>query len=149
MNERIFTDKTGQELIVQSRKSAIFFRGIADIAKPNKYGKKHEEYICISELKKVYQFEGEQFKELKAYLQSIGEASWGNFQPKEITKYSDDYDDYYDPVHDNNGTLYIAKNQLGMEGAYTQLKSAGERILFIKFKKPTFETFMYDLERLG
>lgn len=56
MKEIAFKDREGQELIVKHRKSAVFFEGKVDISKPNSYGEKHSEYICIKELHKLYNF---------------------------------------------------------------------------------------------
>ena len=148
MKEQIFIDKSGQELILKHRKSAIFFEGKADIAKPNSYGEKHKEYICIKELRKLYNFSKEEFERFVAYCQAIANESWSNFTPKVADSLGAEYDDYYDKDFDNNGSLSIRAGIISIEGPYTQLKSSGEVIRLIKFNKRKFESFVFELNRL-
>ncbi|MGG0667716.1 hypothetical protein ABE073_04220 [Lederbergia citrisecunda] len=148
MKEKIFTDKSGQVLIIKHRRSAVFFEGKADIDKPNSYGERHKEYICITELRKLYNFSKEEFERFLEYCQSIANESWSNFIPKVADSSRADYDDYYDKEFDNNGSLSVRAGIISAEGAYTQLKSNGEIIRLIKFDKRKFESFVYDLKRL-
>lgn len=148
MKGQIFTDKSGQELIVKHRKSAIFFEGKADTTKPNSYGEKHKEYICIEELRKLYNFSLEEFERFIKYCQTIANESWKTFVPKEADSLGAEYDDYYDKDFDNNGSLSIRAGIISIEGPYTQLKTDGEIIRLIKFNKRKFESFVYDLHRL-
>lgn len=148
MKEQVFVDKSGQELMLKHRKSAIFFEGKADIAKPNSYGERHSEYICIKELSKLYNFTKEEFERFIEYCQTIANESWSNFEPKAADSLGAEYDDYYDKDFDNNGRLSIRAGIISVEGAYTQLKSDGEAIRLIKFNKRKFESFVYDLNHL-
>jgi hypothetical protein len=148
MKEQIFIDKSGQELILKHRKSAIFFEGKADITKPNSYGEKHNEYICIKELRKLYNFSKEEFERFSAYCQMIANESWSNFAPKVADSCGAEYDDYYDKEFDNNGSLSMRAGIISIEGPYTQLKSNGEIIRLIKFNKRKFESFVFELNRL-
>ena len=148
MIERIFTDKEGQELIVKHRKSAVFFEGKVDVSKPNSYGAKHSEYICIKELRKLYNFSKEIFEEFIMYCEEISNESWTNFEPKVADSMGAEYDDYYDKEFDNNGSLSIRAGIISVEAPYTQLKSNGEIVRFIKFNKRKFESFVFDLRRV-
>lgn len=148
MKTQLFTDKNGQELIVKRRKSAIFFEAKTDIDKPNSYGDKHKEFIDIHELHKLFEFTQEEFERFVAHCQSIATDSWKNFEPKDATSEGSDYDDYYDRDFDNNGSLSVYNGIVSIQGPYTQLKSDGDIIRLIKFKKRTFESFVYDLEQL-
>lgn len=147
MKEQIFTDKEGQELIVKHRKSAVLFEGKVDVTKPNSYGERHSEYICIKELRKLYNFSKEDFEEFIAYCEEISSESWSNFEPKVADSIGADYDDYYDKEFDNNGSLSIRAGIISIEAPYTQLKSKGEIVRFIKFNKRKFESFVFDLRR--
>lgn len=148
MKKEIFTDKNGQELILKHRKSAIFFETEADITKPNKYGPDHEEYICITELKRLYNFEIDEFERFVAYCQAIAAESWATFEPKVADSLGAEYDDYYDKDFDNNGNLSIRPGIINIAGPYTQLKSNGGIIRLIKFNKRKFESFVYSLNRM-
>lgn len=148
MIEMVFADKEGQELIVKHRKSAVFFEGKVDISKPNSYGVRHNEYICIKELRKLYNFSKEVFEEFIAYCEKISNESWSNFEPKVADSMGADYEDYYDKEFDNNGSLSIRAGIISIEAPYTQLKSNGEIVRFIKFNKRKFESFVFDLRRV-
>lgn len=154
MKERIFTDENNEQLIVQHRKSAVFFLRKADIEKPNSYsvqnakngfGKQHEPYVCATELKRSYRFSDEVFKEFHSYCSLIANESWSNFKRKGVDSWSSDYDDYYDKDFDNNGNLSIQTNGMKIGGPYTQLKCSGEIVRLIKFNKRKFESFIFDL----
>lgn len=147
MKELIFVDKEGQELIVRHRKSAVFFEGRVDVSKPNSYGERHSEYICIKELRKLYNFSKEVFEKFIAYCEEISKESWSNFEPKVADSIGADYDDYYDKEFDNNGSLSIRARIISIEAPYTQLKSSGDIVRFIKFNKRKFESFIFDLRR--
>lgn len=148
MKERVFVDKSGEELIVKHRKSAVFFEGKADHNKPNSYGERHREYICIKELRKVYNFTEEVFEAFVAYCKEIASESWSSFEPKVADSMGAEYDDYYDKEFENNGSLSVRAGIISIEGPYTQLKSSGEVIRLIKFNKRKFESFVFDLNRL-
>lgn len=148
MKEQVFIDKSGQELTIKHRKSAIFFEGKANTTKLNAYGERHNEYICIKEMSKLYNFSKEEFERFVAYCQTIANESWSNFVPKVADSLGAEYDDYYDKDFDNNGRLSIRAGIISIEGPYTQLKSNGEIIRLIKFNKRKFESFVYDLNRL-
>lgn len=148
MKESTFKDREGQELIVKHRKSAVFFEGKVDISKPNSYGVKHSDYICIKELYKLYNFSKEDFEEFILYCEKIANESWSSFEPKVADSTGADYDDYYDKEFDNNGSLSIRAGIISIEAPYTQLKSNGEVVRFIKFNKRKFESFVFDLQRV-
>lgn len=145
MKIEIFTDMNGQELIVKHRKSAIFFEKKADIKKTNSYGERHKEYICITELRALYNFKKEEFERFVDYCIQIANDSWKNFEPKVADTFAADYDDYYDSEFDNNGRLSVRPGIISIEGPYTQLKEKGEVIRLIKFNKRKFESFVFDL----
>lgn len=148
MKERIFTDRNGQELIIKHRKSAVFFERKADIEKQNSYGQRHAEYVCTTELNRVYHFSSEDFKQFFDYCKAIANESWSQFAPKEADSWGADYNEYYDKEFDNNGSLSVKADTLTMEGPYTQLKSNGEIIRLFKFNKRKFESLIYDLKQL-
>ena len=148
MRKLIFTDKSGEELIVKHRKSAIFFEMEVDVDKPNKYGPDHADYICITELDRVFNFEKEEFERFVAYCQAIATESWATFEPKAADSLGAEYDDYYDKEFDNNGRLSIRAGLLSVSAPYTQLKSNGAIVRLIKFNKRKFESFVYDLEKI-
>lgn len=148
MQERIFIDLNGQELIVKHRKSAVFFESFADIEKLNKYGPEHGKYICPSELYRLYNFEKEEFERFVTHCHTIAHESWIKFEPKEADSLGAEYDDYYDKEFDNNGSLSIRPGMISIEGPYTQLKSNGEVIRLIKFNKRKFESFVHRLNEL-
>lgn len=157
LKELILEDSHGQELIIKHRKSAVFFECLADIKKPNshsvknannRFGEQHKNYVCITELKRTYNFSDEDFKTFCDYCNLIARESWSNFAPKEADSWGAEYDDYYDKDFDNNGKLSLKKNIMNIEGPYTQLKSNGEVIRLIKFNKRRFESFVYELNRL-
>lgn len=149
MNEQIFTDESGQELIVTHRKSAVFFQGKVNANKPNGYGERHAEYICIKELRKIYTFSKDEFEHFITYCQTIANDIWKTFTPKEADSSRAEYDDYYDREFDNNGRLSVRAGTINIEGPYTQLKSDGDIVRLIKFNKRTFESFVYDLNHLA
>lgn len=149
MRKEIFTDKNGKELIVTHRKSAVFFEGLADVNKENSYGKRHEEFIPIEELRKTFNFTKEEFSRFISYFEQIAGESWKSFTPKEADSMRAEYDDYYDRDFDNNGRLSIERMKLRIEGPYTQLRSSGEVVRLIKFNKRTFESFVYDLAQFN
>jgi hypothetical protein len=144
MKEKIFTDINGEHLIVKHRKSAVFFERIADLEKENRY---HPDLISIEELKRTYYFTEVMFKSFCDYCNHIANESWKNFSPKEADSWGADYDDYYDQDFDNNGSLIIRKNEMFIEGPYSQPKKNGERVRLIKFNKRKFESFVYDLNK--
>ena len=147
MKERIFTDINGEELIVKHRKSAVFFEREANIEKPNSYGERHAELVCITELKRKYVLSEKEFKGFCEYCKSIADESWSNFTPKVADSIGADYNEYYDREFDNEGSLSIGESTLRMEGPYAQPKSNGEIVRLYKFNKRKFESFLYDLNK--
>lgn len=148
MKTEIFIDRNNDELIVKHRKSAIFFEKKANVAKTNSYGEKHKEYVCITELRNLYNFEKEEFERFVDYCHLIAKESWTSFEPKVADSLGSEYDEYYDSNFDNNGKLSIRAGIISIEGPYTQLKSSGEYVRLIKFNKRKFESFVFELNRL-
>lgn len=146
MKEKVFTDVNGMELIVQFRKSAIYFL--------KKYKdedlKQHRTggiYIDGEGLGCDYVFSDEEFNLLCETLITAANESWKNFNPKEATSFSSDYDEYYDRDFDNNGSLTLRKKKLSIEGPYTQIANNKQQTRLIKFNKRQFESFIYDLKK--
>ena len=148
MKERIFIDKNGEELIVKSRKYAIYFERKVNVEKENSFGKDHEKYICKSEIRGLYNFSQEEFEKFISYCEIIGKETWENFKFKEANSYNVAYNEYYDKEFDNEGFLYVRAGILSIEGPYTQLKSNGEMVRLFKFNKPKFESFIFELKRI-
>ena len=147
MKKRIFTDINSEELIVKHRKSAVFFERKANIEKPNSYGERHVEVVCIRELRRDYKFTKEELKDFCEYCNSIADESWSNFKPRAADSMGADYDEYYDREFDNEGSLSIGESTIRMEGPYAQPKSNGEIVRLYKFNKRKFESFLYDLNK--
>lgn len=143
MKERIFTDKNGEQLIIQHRKSAVF------ILKKYKDGdlEKHrsgEIYIDGAGLYGNYEFAKDMFNELYQYLVKAGAESWKDINPRVADSMGADCDDYYDRDFDNNGSLSIGDNSIRIEGPYAQPPNKDNLTRLIKFNKRKFESFIYD-----
>lgn len=143
MKEQTFIDKNGEQLIVQHRKSAVFFL--------KKYKdedlKEHRSggiYIDGDGLYIRYEFTKDTFKEIYEYLIEIGEESWKELSPRVADSMGADYDDYYDRDFDNNGSLSIGDNSIRIEGPYAQPPNKDNLTRLIKFNKRKFESFIYD-----
>ncbi len=149
MEERIFTDINGEQLIVRYRKSAVFFMRDADLTKENKYKSpfSKDDYVESGELKRIFTFSKEVYKELHNYLESIALKAWKGFEPKDADSIGADYDEYYDKEFDNNGYCSISKDNLYLT-APNQLKNNGSCIRLYKFNKRKFESFIYDFRKV-
>lgn len=146
LKEIIFTDINGVDLIVQYRKSAVFFMKRYE----DEDLKEHPRggiYIDGKGLKNDYEFTSDQFKKLLDSLKEISNECWTDFKPIEADSMKADYDDYYDRDFDNNGCLRIRERGISIEGAYTQPPNKNNLTRLIKFNKRTFASFIYDLEK--
>lgn len=146
MKECIFIDKNSEQLIIQHRKSAVFF-----LKKyKNEDLEKHrsgEIYIDGTGLYANYAFTKDTFKELYEYLAKVGTESWKELKPRVADSMGADYDDYYDREFDNNGSLSIGNNVIRIEGPYAQQPNKDHLTRLIKFNKRKFESFIYDFRK--
>lgn len=150
MNERIFTDLKGEQLIVKHRKSAVFFLRETDLSIEgyvSSYWTDKTPVFNPEEIKRTYSFSPDVFVEVANYLNSIAQESWKNFTPKVADSFGADYDQYYDREHENEGSLSVSKNSICVEGPY-QYKKRRPLIRLYKFNKRKFESFIYDLNIL-
>lgn len=150
MQERIFTDQNGEQLIVRHRKSAVFFLRETDLSvdgysfpwwgdtTPN---------IQRSELERSYTFTQEVFEDFVEYMEEIARESWKSFAAKEADSFGADYADYHDKDFDNDGSLDVGKNRLRVDGP-SQNKTDDPIARLYKFNKRKFESFIYDLRKL-
>lgn len=143
-----FIDNNKKVLIIQHRKSAVYFLKPVDPFKRNSYGPVHQEYICITELKATYEFSEATLSELLHYLQEVAAFAWPTFNPRPADSRGADYDDYYDKEFDNNGSLSLYNGKISIEGPYTQLCEGTDTARLIKFNKRKFESFIYDLDKM-
>lgn len=144
-------------LIVQSRKSAVFFM--------KNYNKNNiKEYTPIrnmdGKLKKVntgefhisreetdvsFVFKEGELQEFINYMKTIGEESWKEFKPKEADSMRTDYDSYWDKDLQDEGNLYISnRGRISVEAPYQEFKNQ-DLVRLYKFDKRKFESFVYDL----
>lgn len=151
MKEKVFIDQNGAELIIQHRKSAIFF-----IRKPNKknirrfkniFTGKLETAYDTKEVNVTYYFDNKTFKELFSYLNEIALESWKSITPREADSLGSDYYEYYDRDYDSNGYLEISSNKISIEGV-NHFADDEPYLRLYKFNKRKFESFIYDFEKL-
>jgi hypothetical protein len=124
MNVRIFKTENSIDLIVKSRKSAVFFEV-----------ENHKHYQCLIEFTK------EGFEEFVKYIEEIANKSWGGLIPKEANSLGADYYEYYDKELDNNGYLTVRDYWLLLERPFLDSSR------FYKFNKRKMESFLYDLKK--
>lgn len=124
MKTRTFTPRIGPELIIKSRKSAVFF----ELAQQN--GDKYRQDFIFS---------ADEFKELAMYIETIATESWADITPKDADSLGSDYAEYYDRELDNNGYLAILKDGLCIE------RPTSDHLRMYKFNKRKMESFLYDL----
>lgn len=150
MQERIFTDRNGEQLIVRHRKSAVFFLRETDV---NIAGYSFPWWtdttpsIQRSELERSYRFTQEVFESFIEYMEEIARESWKNFTPKVADSFGADYAEYYDRDFDSNGDLGVSKNQLRIDGP-GQNKTDDPIARLYKFNKRKFESFIFDLQKI-
>ncbi|WP_342538355.1 hypothetical protein MKY15_19840 [Sporosarcina sp. FSL K6-1540] len=150
MQERIFTDKNGEQLIVRHRKSAVFFLRETDLSIDGysfPWWVDTTPSIQRSELERSYRFTQEAFECFVEYMEEIALESWKSFIPKEADSFGADYAEYYDRDFDSNGDLSVRKNRLKVDGP-GQNKTGDPIARLYKFNKRKFESFVYDLKKL-
>lgn len=152
MNERIFIDENGQQLIVRHRKSAVFFLretdlGIPGFVSPFWVGDDRDPCVEPTELKREYKFSSETLKGFISYMEEIGSSSWSSLNPREADSVGSDYFEYYDREFDNNGYLGFKSNALTVDGPM-QKKTKNSVVRLYKFNKRKFESFIYDLRKV-
>ncbi|MGR6899571.1 hypothetical protein [Rummeliibacillus sp. BSL5] len=146
MQQQIFTDKNGEQLIVQYRKSAIFFLKKyreEDLREHRNGGL----YIDGKGLYHRFEFAEENFKALYDFLIIVARKSWISFNPRVADSMGADYDDYYDKEFDNNGLLQIGSNVIKAGGPYAQPPNKYNLTRLIKFNRRKFESFIYDFKK--
>ena len=144
------TERNFNGLIVQHRKSAVFFLRETDLSIEgyvSGFWSDKTPVIKPSELKREYEFSQDEFKEFVAYMEQIANEAWKNFAPKEADSLGADYAEYYDREIDNNGYLRIGKHFINLEGPANQPKTDNPMVRLYKFNKRKFESFIYDLRK--
>lgn len=163
MKQRIFTDLHAKDLIIQHRKSAVFFCRIANPENiemykskykwengqivPNKEEKEKPHYKRC-ELDVNYRFGTETMKNLYEYLMNIATESWKDFEPKEADSMGADYDSYWDRDHEDEGNLSLRKDNTIYIKAPYQKTNKDHIVRLYKFNKRKFESFLYDLGKI-
>jgi len=145
MDERNFNG-----LIVRHRKSAIFFERETDLNIEGyvlPHWKDQTPVIQPSESSRKYIFNQDEFKELLVYLEQIANEAWKNFTPKEADSIDADYADYYDREFDTEGSLWIGKYYISLEGPFNQPKTNNPIVRLYKFNKRKFESFIFDIRK--
>ena len=136
-------------LIVRHRKSAVFFERETDLSIEgyvSPYWKDKTPVIEPSELKRRYIFSEDEFNEFVAYMEQIANEAWNNFKPKEADRLGADYADYYDREFDSEGSLWLGKYYISLDGP-SQPKTDNPIVRLYKFNKLKFESFIYDLRK--
>lgn len=150
MQERIFTDKNGEQLIIRHRKSAVFFLRETDLnieGYVSPYWSDKTPVVQPSELKRTYIFSQDVFEDFIDYMEQIAQESWKDFTAKDADSIGAYYAEYCDKDFGTEGSLGISKNQLQIEGPY-QPKTGDSIIRLYKFNKRKFESFIYDLRKI-
>lgn len=145
MNERNFNG-----LIVQHRKSAVFFLHETDLSIEGYVSPLWSDKTPVikpSELNRKYIFSEDEFKEFVAYMEQIANEAWKNFIPKEADSLGADYAEYYDRDFDNEGSLWVGKYYINLHGPANQPKTDNPMVRLYKFNKRKFESFIYDLRK--
>ena len=145
MNERNFNG-----LIVRHRKSAVFFERETDLNIEGyvlPHWKDQTPVIQPSESSRKYIFSQGEFKEFLVYMEQIANEAWKNFLPKEADSMGADYADYYDREFENEGSLWIGKYFISLDGPFNQPKTNNPIVRLYKFNKRKFESFVYDLRK--
>jgi hypothetical protein len=124
MSSGVFKSKNGIELIVKSRKSAVFFEILG-----------HEHYQATLE------FTASEFENFIVHLEDISNKAWNNFSPKEADSLGSDYYEYYDKDLDSNGYLTVRDDWIFIE------RPSLDSSRFYKFNKRKMESFLYDLKK--
>lgn len=136
-------------LIVRHRKSAVFFERETDLSIDgcvSYFSKDKTLYIARSELSYKYTFSEDEFNEFVAYMEQIANEAWTNFKPKEADSLGADYADYYDREFDSEGSLWLGKYYISLDGP-SQPKTNNRIARLYKFNKRKFESFIYDLRK--
>lgn len=145
MNERNFNG-----LIVRHRKSAVFFERETDLNIEGyvlPHWKDQTPVVKPSELSRKYIFTQDEFKGYVAYMEQIANEAWINFSPKEADSMGSDYADYYDREFGNEGSLWVGKYYISLDGPANQPKTNNPIVRLYKFNKRKFESFVYDLRK--
>lgn len=136
-------------LIVRHRKSAVFFERETDLSIDgcvSYFSKDKTLYIERGELSNKYTFSEDEFREFVAYMEQIANEAWTNFKPKEADSLGADYADYYDREFDSEGSLWLGKYYISLDGP-SQPKTDNPIARLYKFNKRKFESFIYDLRK--
>lgn len=128
MKSKVFTSKSGLELLVKNRKSAVIFE-----MNQSQLNNKHEV---------AFEFEPNDFNELLNYVETISNESWTNLNPKEADTLGADYYEYYDKELDNNGYLSIRENALIIDRPFLESNK------LYQFNKRKMESFIYDFKKI-
>lgn len=150
MQELIFIDQNGEQLIVRYRRSAVFFIRETDLSIEGYVSPYWSDKTPVFDLKehhRKYMFDREVFNRFIDCMEHIGQECWKNFTPREADSFASDYDDYYDKEFGNNGSLSIFDKGICIEGPL-QKKTKTPFIRLIKFNKRTFGSFVFDLLKL-
>lgn len=137
-------------LIVRHRKSAVFFERETDLNIEGyvlPHWKDQTPVVQPSESSRKYIFSKDEFKEFLVYMEQIANEAWKSFTPKEADSLGADYADYYDREFDNEGSLWIGKYYISLEGPFNQPKTNNPIVRLYKFNKRKFESFIYDLQK--
>lgn len=128
MINKEFIDKYGVNLIIGHNKTNIIFNtDNKNITKSYHLNLYFDE--CV-------------IKEMVKYLESISREIWNDFKPKEADSMSSDYEEYFDRKYDNNGYLYVLK-----ENGFNIEKPCEDCPYMYKFNKIRMESFIYDLNK--
>lgn len=150
MKERIFKDTTGDNLIVQHRKSAVIFLRETDVSREgwvSPFWSDTTPAIQKSELNRTYNFSKDNFKELFDYLHEIAYEAWSDFSIKEEDCISADYSEYFDRTLQNDGYLCF-KDSTGLilHGPH-QKKTEQAVVRMYQFNRRKFESFLDVFQR--
>lgn len=143
------TERNFNGLIVQHRKSAVFFLRETDLSIEgyvSPFWSDKTPVVHPREMERKYNFTKEEFTDFVAYLEQIAHEAWDNFTPKEIDSIRAEYYEYYDRDFDTEGSLRVGKYFIDLDGPY-QPKTDNPMVRLYKFNKRKFESFVYDLRK--
>lgn len=124
---KTYEDLNGNLLVINHRKSAVFFES----------GKDFEGYDIS------FKFTQETFLEVLKHINHAASESWSNLDPRDATSEASDYDCYYDIEFDNNGYLWLVKQQHGLKLS----RPITDSNRLYKFNKRKMETFLFDCQK--
>lgn len=122
---KTYEDLNGNLLVINHRKSAVFFETGIDFEGYN-----------IS-----FKFNQETFLEVLKHIKHAASESWSNIEPRDATSESSDYYEYYDREFDNNGLLSLKENKINLH------RPIRESNRLYKFNKRKMETFLFDCQK--